>query len=224
MGSWMIDKNDPARLEIVARAKKLGITGNPDRAAHPLGKIILADGREVSVHVVHAVDPIITDHINVVMINRKNDPAKGKPALPGGFIDPTKGGVESAIEAAAREAAEEAGIDLEEAGATLIGTRNMDRPFDVRIAIGNKLEEKYGIREGDAFMVSTQAVLFHVPNFVQTNLTAGSDAMPGSARPVRIDSLTRENIGAPDHFDMIMEALFGRSEAAGKMKPDQFTI
>jgi hypothetical protein len=135
MTGWMIGDRDPARLEITQRAKKLGITGSPDKAAHALGPITLADGTSVQAHVVHAVDPVITDGTYVVMINRRNDPGKGKPALPGGFIDPAYGtgpsngiGVESAIQAAAREAMEEVGVDLGKSHATLVGTRNMDRP------------------------------------------------------------------------------------------------
>jgi 8-oxo-dGTP pyrophosphatase MutT (NUDIX family) len=204
MPSWMIEDNDPARLEIARRAKALGIPGTPDKASHPLGEITLADGNTVNAHVVHAVDPIITDGEYIVMIDRKHDPGNGKPALPGGFIDPTKGGgVESAIQAATREAAEEAGIDLEKATAKLIGTRNMNRSFDVRIAANNALEEKYGIKKGDIFMVSTQAVRFDVPDLAHTGLIAGDDAMTGSARRVRIDSLTRDSVAIPDHFDMI---------------------
>lgn len=220
MTSWMIDNADPARLEIVERAKQLGITGSPDKAAHPLGPIVLADGRTVNAHVVHAVDPIITDGDEIVMINRKNDPGMGKPALPGGLIDPTKGGgVESAVQAAAREAAEEAGIDLATAKATLIGTRNMDRPFDVRVAWNNALEEKYGIKEGDIFMVSTQAVRFDAPDLKQTKLVAGDDALPGTARRVEISSLNKNSVGIPDHFDMIAQAF--PEKFAAKTKPSQ---
>jgi len=204
MAGWMIDNNDPARREIVDRAQELGITGTPDKAAHSLGAITLADGRTVNAFVVHAVDPIITDGNEVVMINRKNAPGMGKPALPGGFIDPTQGGgVESAIQAAAREAAEEVGIDLQKTKATLIGTRNMNRPFDVRVAANNDLKENYGIQEGDIFMLSTQAVRFDVPDLARTKLVAGDDAAPGSARRVKIDSLTKDSVGIPDHFDMI---------------------
>ena len=135
MVEWIIDKTDPARLEIVERAKMLGITGTPDKAAHGLGSITLADGRVVRAHVVHAVDPIITDGHEVVFINCKNAPGKGKPALPGRSLDPTKGGgVESAGQAAAREAMEEVGKKLDDVPSVLIGKRNMDRPFDVRVA------------------------------------------------------------------------------------------
>jgi ADP-ribose pyrophosphatase YjhB (NUDIX family) len=207
MPSWMIDDYDPARLEIARRAKALGITGTPDKASHPLGEITLTNGNTVNAHVVHAVDPIITDGEYIVMINRKHDPGMGKPALPGGFIDPTKGGgVESAIQAATREAAEEAGIDLENANSKLIGTRNMDRPFDVRVAANDGLEEKYGIKKGDVFMVSTQAVRFDVPDLAGTKLIAGDDAMTDSARIVRIDSLSRDSVAIPDHFEMIAAA------------------
>jgi 8-oxo-dGTP pyrophosphatase MutT (NUDIX family) len=208
MGSWMVEDSDPARLEISQRAKQLGVAGNPDKAAHALGAITLADGKNVQAYVVHAVDPIITDGTYVVMINRRNDPGKGKPALPGGFIDPANGvGVESGIQAAVREAMEEVGVDLGKAHSTLIGTRNMDRPFDVRVAASDGLKEKYGIESGDIFMVSTQAVRFDVPDLARTSLIAGDDAAPGSARRVRIDSLTKDALGILDHFDMIMAAL-----------------
>jgi 8-oxo-dGTP pyrophosphatase MutT (NUDIX family) len=208
MTSWMIDNADPARLEIVGRAKELGITGTPEKAAHPLGPITLADGRTVNAHVVHAVDPIITDGDELVMINRKNDPGKGLPALPGGLIDPTKGGgVESAVQAAAREALEEVSVDLDNAKATLIGTRNMDRPYDVRVATNNSLFDKYGVSEGDIFMVSTQAVRFDVPDLKQTKLEAGDDAEAGTARRVDPATLTRKDVGIPDHFDMIVQAI-----------------
>ncbi len=219
MAGWMVDSNDPARNEIVRRALALGITGSPDKASHNLGEISLADGKQVTAHVIHAVDPIITDGESVVMINRSREPGKGKPALPGGFIDPSKGGgVESAVQAAAREAVEEVDITLQ--GGTLVGTRNMDRPFDVRVADfsyitdaekkareEDEFKEKYGIKPGDVFMVSTQAVRFDVTNLKDTKLEAGDDAMSGSARLVNISTLTEDSVGIPDHFRMIKEAL-----------------
>jgi bifunctional NMN adenylyltransferase/nudix hydrolase len=210
--SWMIDPTDPARTEIARRAQRLNITGTPEKASHYLGTITLKLGMTVNAHVVHAVDPIITDGVELVMINRKNDPGKGLPALPGGFIDPTKGGgVESAVQAAAREAAEEVGVNLATAPATLIGTRNMNRPFDVRVAANDGLKASYGIEAGDIFMVSTQAVRFDVPDLKNTKLEAGDDAEPGTARRVKASSLTKTSMGIPDHFDMIVAAL-----------PDQF--
>lgn len=215
-GSWMIDKEDPARFQIVERAKALGIAGNPDQPSHALGGITLADGRKVNAHVIHAVDPIITDGKEVVMINRKNDPGMGRPALPGGFLDPARGGgAETGVQAAAREAMEEVGIKLGDG--KLVGTRNMDRPFDVRVAQNDM--PAYGIKKGDIFMVSTQAVRFDVPNLAQTNLVAGDDALPGSARRVPIASLNRGGVGIPDHFDMIERAFQERSNGGEPPRP-----
>ncbi len=206
MASWIIDTQDAARFEIVRRAQALGITGNPDKAAHPLGPITLADGRSVNAHVVHAVDPIISDGVEIVMINRKHDPGMGKPALPGGFLDPTRGGVETAVQAAIREAMEEVGIELGDG--ELLGCRNFNRPFDVRVARSEL--PQYGIAEGDIFLVSTQAVRFDVPDLARTALVAGDDAEPGSARRVKIESLTKESVGVADHYDMIAAAFPGR--------------
>ena len=204
MSDWMLDAHDPARFEIAARAVKLGIAANPDKASHPLGQVVLADGRTVNAHVIHAVDAIIEDGTHIVMINRKQEPGKGKPALPGGFIDPLPDGtVETAIQAAAREAMEEAGITPQ--NGTLVGTRNLNRPHDIRIA--TKDLPQYGVAKGDAFMISTQAVHFHVPDLGKVHLNAGDDAEPGSARSVAIDSLTRDSVGIHDHFDMIEAVL-----------------
>ncbi len=202
MSDWLLNPEDPARAEIVRRASELGITGTPDKAAHALGPITLADGHQTFAHVVHAVDAVITDGTDVVMINRLNEPGKGKPALPGGFMDPTADGLESAVQAAAREAMEEVGVTLE--GGTLVGQRHMNRPYDVRVA--RKPLPQYGIAEGDVFMVSTQAVRFDVPDLKKTALIAGDDAEPGSARRVNIQTLSPEAIGVPDHYNMITAA------------------
>ena len=219
--SWMIDKNDPARNQIAERAKALGITGDPDKAAHPLGTVTLADGRTVNAYVVHAVDPIITDGKTVVMISRTRDPGAGKPALPGGFIDPAKGGgVESAVQAAAREALEEVGVKLDKG--VRIGSRNMDRPYDVRVARGDGLKESYGIGDGDIFMVSTQGIRFNVDDLSQTDLIAGDDAQPGSARRVEISKITRETVGIPDHADMVHQAFAGKKNTPPGWAPPEF--
>ena len=207
--SWTLDANDPARAVIVARAKALGITGAPEKAAHALGPVTLADGRTVAAYVVHAVDAIITDGTYIVMIDRVYDPGKGKPALPGGLIDPLPDGtVETPVRAAAREAMEEAGITLGDGRP--VGPRNMDRPFDIRGANETTpnydLGKKYGIRHGDVFMVSTQAVRFDVPNLTRIPLTGGDDAMPGTARLVARRDISRATVGIPDHADMIAAA------------------
>jgi ADP-ribose pyrophosphatase YjhB (NUDIX family) len=206
--SWMIDDKDPACLDIANRAEGLGITGMPDKASHALGPITLANGQTVQAHVVHAIDPIITDGKGIVTIIRLNEPGKGKPALPGGLIDPLKsGGIESAVQAGAREAMEEAGVDLSRAKATLIGTRNMNRPHDVRIAMNGGLEEKYGIKEGDAFMVSLQSVRYDVPTLSHMTLTAGDDAAPGSARYIPLKGLKADHFGVAEQFHMVEKAI-----------------
>lgn len=199
--------SDDERAEIVRRALALQITATPDKAAHPLGALTRADGTRLNLHVVHAVDAVITDGIDVVLINRKNPPSQGMPALPGGFIDPQAGGrAENALAAAAREAMEEAGIHLH--GGHLIGVRNFHRPGDIRFAWGDL--PAYGIRKDDAFLVSTQAVRFDVPDLTVTKLEAGDDALPGSARRVKLCSLTRAFMGVGDHYDMIVAALAER--------------
>ena len=190
------------RDEVAKRAVALGITGDPGTASNNLGPITLGNGQTVTAHVVHAVDPVITDGKEVVLINRKNPPGQGRLALPGGFIDPIKGGAESAVEAAAREALEEVGAKLH--GGTLIGQRNMNRPYDVRSATTDL--PQYGIKKGDVFMVSTQAIRFDVENLSHIKLLAGDDAERGSARRVPISSLTRDEMGIADHYDMIIKA------------------
>jgi ADP-ribose pyrophosphatase YjhB (NUDIX family) len=205
---WMIDQDDPARDEIVARAQKLHVDSSPDKPAHNLGKIKLANGKEVNVFVVHSVDPVITDGEYVVTIKRRNDPGKGKLALPGGLIDPKKtGGVETAIEAAVREAGEEVNFDLSHVKGKVIGTRNMNRPDDIRVVRGDGLFKAYGLRDGDVFMVSAQPILFVVPRLTPEMINAGDDAETGSAQPYKISDLKRENFGIPLHFDEIMQAI-----------------
>ena len=86
-----------------------------------------------------------------------------------------------------------------------MGTRNMYRPHDVRIATSDL--PAYGIKKGDVFMVSTQAVRFDVPDLAQTKLKAGDDAKPSSARRVPLAQLSRQQMGIADHFDMIIEAM-----------------
>ncbi len=207
--NWMIDHDDPARMEIVSRAKKLGITDCLQKVSHELGEIKLKDGRIVLAHVIHAVDAILTDGEHLVMIKRKNAPGIGKLALPGGFLDPKEeGGIETPVQGALREVLEEAfeGIQISLSEGQLVGRRNMNRPFDVRVARGDRLKEKYNICDGDIFMVSTQAIVFHFPALENTQLMAGDDALPGTACKIKIGSIIKDDMGVADHFDMIREA------------------
>jgi ADP-ribose pyrophosphatase YjhB (NUDIX family) len=217
---WMIDQDDPARDEIVARAQKLHVDSSPDQASHDLGTITLKDGKQVQARAVHSVDPVIVsaDGEYIVLIKRRNDPGKGKLALPGGLIDPKKtGGVETAIEAAVREAGEEVNFDLSHVKGKVIGTRNMNRPDDIRVVRGDGLFKAYGLRDGDVFMVSAQPVLFVVPRLTPDMINAGDDAEAGSAQLYKISDLKRENFGIPLHFDEIMQAI-GKDAAAATPK------
>lgn len=202
--SWMLSSNDPARDEISRRAKELGIISTPDKAAHALGTVALLDGRVVNTHVIHAVDAIITDGTSVLMITRKNEPSKGMPALPGGFMDPVAGKVESLATAAMREALEETGVTVQGKGKP-VGERNFDRPYDVRICRGNGLYEKYGIADGDLFMVSTQGIRFDVDNLQDIPLHAADDAE--DAYTVPIEQVTEDFVGVPDHAHMVQQAM-----------------
>ncbi len=190
--------------ELMRRVAKLGEVDVAEDCCHHLGEFTL-NGRQVKAHIIHAVDAIITDGESVVMINRKNDPGKGKPALPGGFIDPQAGGAEGSVIAATREAQEEAGISLNASDGKMVGHRRMQRPHDIRIA--RKDMPQYGIKEGDVFTVSTQSVFFYVPDLKQKKLTAGDDALPGSARLVALRDITSESVGIVDHEAMIVEAM-----------------
>src|SRR5262249_50680278 len=110
-------------------------------------------------------------------------------------------------EAARRESDEEAGINISKTKGVLVGTRNLNRPYDVRVAFNDELEEKYGVKKGDIFMVSTQAVRFDKSNLPDTGLIAGDDAEPGSARCVDFRTLRKDSVGIPDHYDMIVAAI-----------------
>ena len=218
--SYMLDSSDPAAAEIVRRAKSLMIGSNPDTPSHKLGKVTLANGEEVNAHVVHAVDSVVTDGRYVAMIDRLKDPGKGKPALPGGFIDPAKNGAaETSQIAAARETHEEINLALNPVSGILVGSRLIDRPQEIRIADFSHIDdpakraakqaefkEKYDIEPGDVLLVSTQAVLFYVPDLQHANPKAGDDAAPGSAKLVEMSKLTEDYVGIPDHAGLIHTA------------------
>lgn len=99
-----------------------------------------------------------------------------------------------------------------------MGVRNFNRPNDIRIAWGDL--PAYGIAMGEAFLVSTQAIRFDVPDLSSAKLAAGDDALPGSARRMAVADLTREKLGLPDHYDMIVAALAARRGPAGGENAD----
>lgn len=193
---------DAERAEVVRRAMALGIVGTPDVCMHPLGMLTRADGSELAAHVVHAVDIVVTDGTHLVTITRKHPPGVGLPALPGGILDPKADGTaETAVEAAIREAREEVGIVL--SGGRLMGVRNFDRPYDVRLAWWDL--PAYGIGKDEAFLVSSQPVRFDVPDLTALALHAGDDAL--SARLVLLKDIAPATFGVPDQYAAVAAAM-----------------
>jgi ADP-ribose pyrophosphatase YjhB (NUDIX family) len=207
---------DPAiQSEII----RLAIAGNfgdsPSQAIHFLGNITLPDDRKVKVHLRHAVDAIMVDpYDHVVLITRKYNPGAGLLACPGGFIDPLSGKdgqlvVENALEALFREAGEETGISrklLERAKVIPLGHRSYNRPFDVRFIWRDM--EGTDIKLGDFCLVSTQGFcIFTQQDLSRTILSAGDDAdIKAGIKVPKISMLKPELMGIPDHYPMILAA------------------
>ncbi len=238
---WMIKEDDPVLAEIAKRIEHLeiGINAqapvdpkNPPDPKHPtdptctshcLGHYVWEDKngikKSVQLHVIHAVDVIITDGKKVVVIERKQPPAMGKPCFPGGMLDPldpARNGVETAEQAAIREAMEEVSIELKSKGIP-VGKRIMNRPGDVRICAGNGLKTKYGVHDGDIFMVTTQPMLFHVDNVDALKLKPESDAK--LAKKMEINDLRaggHDSMG-PDQYEMLMEAFGNRKRISKRL-------
>lgn len=199
--------------EIVRRALAGNLSaGQPVHAVDDLGMILMPDGRQVSIYLRHAVDAIlIDDRDTIVLITRRHNPGAGREALPGGFLDPVRDhggsiGVEEAREAALREAMEEVGVSagvLATAMVCPVGARSYDRPFDIREAWSDIPSTP--IRKGDLFMVSTQAFLIRIKgDLSQVALKAGDDA--SQLRIERVSALRPEQFAVPDHLPMILLA------------------
>jgi len=63
---------------IIARVVAGNFGDQPSQTIHSLGTIMTADGKEVRVHVGHAVDAIILDpYGNVVLVTRQYNPGAG---------------------------------------------------------------------------------------------------------------------------------------------------
>lgn len=198
---------DPSlQREIIERVKEADLPDTPDRLAHNLGKLEVPDGTTRTLFVRHAVDALLTDPAeNVVLITRRYPPAAGRLAIPGGFLDDVHGQVEPAEAAARRELEEETGIEqklLGEAQLQGIGWRRYDRPFDVRAAWADLPDT--GIKQGDIFMVSTQPVYLRTESDLsQVKLAAADDAT--NACVMGIGTLTPDTLGIPDQLGMIKE-------------------
>ncbi len=192
--------------EIIERVKEAELPDSPDCLAHNLGKLEVPDGTTRTLFVRHAVDALLTDpDENIVLITRRYPPGAGKLAIPGGFMDEAQGQVEEAEAAARRELGEETGIEqqlIEGAELQGIGWRRYDRPFDLRAA-WNDLPET-GIRQGDIFMVSTQPVYLRTEaDLLQVRLAPADDAT--AARVMSAGAITEGTLGIPDQLGMIRE-------------------
>ena len=195
--------------EIIARAVAGNFGDQPGQAIHSLGTIKMPDGKEVSVHVRHAVDAVILDNDdNVILITRQYNPGAGLKALPGGFIDPVKGLggeslAENAMSAALREAVEETGASkrlLKNAEVVPLGSRSYDRPFDIRVAWADMAGTE--IKKGDFFAVSTQGFLVKTQeNLSRIPLKAGDDAKGVDVS--RVAELVPSQFGIADHLRMV---------------------
>jgi ADP-ribose pyrophosphatase YjhB (NUDIX family) len=204
---------DPGlQQEIMRRIKVANVCVNrPLHAADFLSSLEMPGGREVSVYLRHAVDAVLLDDTGkVVLITRRNRPGMGLAALPGGFIDLRPGSatmVEEPSEAALREAREETGISqdiLTTAHVAPVGTRDCNRPFDIREAWGDIAGTP--IKQGDLFAVSTQAFCVRIKGDLSTiPLQAGDDA--SKVRVEEVAALRAEHFGVPDHPAMIRQAV-----------------
>jgi 8-oxo-dGTP pyrophosphatase MutT (NUDIX family) len=199
---------DPALQHSIVQRILAGNFGDtPAHAVENLGLIDLPDGQKIPLHLRHAADAILLDdHNHVALITRIHNPGAGLLALPGGFIDSIEGVVEQPLHAAIREAAEETGIDehwLKDIGATPVGPRRYNRPFDIRQAWNNL--PGTNIKKGDFFNVSTQGFRFKIPgNLHDLPLHAGDDA--AAIRILKIPDLTPDLFAVPDHLEMILTA------------------
>jgi len=196
--------------EIAARSVAGGFGDEPGAVAHALGQVTLPDGSQRRAHIRHAADAVLLDDFGqVALITRLQNPGRGKLAVPGGFLDPVPGGVETSRAAALREAQEEAGISpalLAQARISQIGHRLYNRPFDIRCAWNNLPHTD--IRLGELFLISTLGFRVKLPgNLRAVALEAGDDA--GAVGVFEIASLRVEQFAVPDHLAMILAAARG---------------
>ena len=135
---------------------------------------------------------VVEGVLHVALVERGNDPYRGKLALPGGFVEPD----EDLPDAAARELEEETGIESGTAGLTQLGA--------------------YGAPGRDPRMrVVTVAFWTIQPGVSQ--LTGGSDA--ASARLVPVDeALADPGVLAFDHHQILSDAVERARSAIGSSK------
>jgi len=169
----------------------------------PLPKGVVSTKLETG-HIIHAVDAVVTDGSGVILITRKEHGGQNKLALPGGFLDHG----EFPKNAAFRELAEETNFTPEIDESVPIANRNYNRPQDVRYCTSSGLESGYGVKKDDVFTVSTQGFAIEVPDLGSVSLKAGDDAKAGSAHAYKLASLSREDFGFPDHYDLLVAGMY----------------
>ena len=127
--------------------------------------------------------------LHVVMVERGNDPFKGSWALPGGFVEPD----EDLADAAARELAEETGIQVPATALTQLGA--------------------YGAPNRDPRMRVVSVVFWTVQSGL-SELEGGSDA--ADARLIPVDELLSNPDGlAFDHHQILSDAIDVARTATG---------
>jgi ADP-ribose pyrophosphatase YjhB (NUDIX family) len=198
---------DPVlQKQVAQRVAARGFDAIPDQPVHTLGTLIMRGDREVSLHIRHAVDVVVTDPFGqIILITREHNPGIGLKALPGGFLLSSEmpANAENLTCAAFRVVARETGIPaniLQNAVVTPVGERSYDRPFDIRTSWCDMADTT--IKAGEVFTVSTQALHMRLnTNLANVPFKAGRDA--ASIHVARIGELSRDQFGIGDHLHMI---------------------
>ena len=191
------DLTDENRALIAAAAQK-ELDAQPHTAFRPV-KVKLADGREVELTSVSAVDPIITDGNHVIMIQKGSE----RYLLPGGMVDwDIYNVVEIHPETAEREQFEETSYVLQPGDkVTVLGTPKVNprdiRFFDPNLPHADELARKYGFKEGDPFIMDS------VPVMVMTKTDLSK--MVIAEKGVPLSELPKEQIQA-DTEGMLLQA------------------
>ncbi len=215
LSGWMVEAKD-FNAALTAQYLQHGfsltnetnLTGQPTSPVTHIGNLSLQEQNRPFFSVA-AIDGILTDGKNIVVIERRDEPGKGKFTLSGGFIDDS---AEKAAMSAIREIAEETGVFLDQAyyNATLSEKRLTDRT-DVRQIQGEYLSNK-GLHNGDVMAITTSGTLIHVPDldYYREQVVAGDDAK--KAQVVDITTLIDQGTGIEDHLELIMDSALKQPE------------
>ncbi len=226
---WMLQDGQNPELAEKLNIRALEAYGQSKGITAPavnLGKVTYKDAKgvehEQNLHMVHAVDTILTDGKRVLVIERKGEPDKDKIALIGGLIDQPRhplqeGDVIDIRDDAARELKEEANGEVLAGAGVVIGENRLiaRQPRDIRIVSGDSIHyknvENLGVKPNDLMLVTTQAVLFQVSpeqlDKMESNFKAGTDARADSARLENIQELLQDKKMGLDHGTLLQQAV-----------------